>query len=202
LSDKPWRIVVKHRLILLGQLDAAGLVFSLDRCQKYIVGRASTSDIVIRHESVSRTHAEVTLLDPGIAIKDLGSRNGTFVDEDRVTAGELLPAQRIRFGQVSFVLAAIGGVQEENSEVPTANCASSPTTGIAKPRLTPGRGRVFDLLVLGQSEKEIAGRLKLSASTVHHHIQAIYRAMGVTTRAEFLVRARPRRLSDTVEIRR
>ena len=68
-----------NHLILLGQINAAGLLFTLDRRQKYIVGRASPSDIVIRHKTVSRTHAELTMCTPGIAITDMGSRNGTFV---------------------------------------------------------------------------------------------------------------------------
>jgi DNA-binding NarL/FixJ family response regulator len=90
----------------------------------------------------------------------------------------VLRGQRVRFGEVSFVLATVVGAEEVNSKAPTANTGSRPMTEIAKPSLTPGRARVSDLLVLGMSEKEIAQRLELSTSTIHHHVGAIYRAMG------------------------
>src|SRR5687767_10413292 len=45
------------------------------------VGRATTNDIVIRHERVSRLHAVLTLDGPFVTIKDLASSNGVYVND-------------------------------------------------------------------------------------------------------------------------
>ena len=64
---------------------------SLDKCPaslqaggSYRVGRSSKCAFVISEASVSRHHAELTVSDDSICVRDLGSRNGTFVDGARV----------------------------------------------------------------------------------------------------------------------
>ena len=50
-----------------------------------VVGRAVASDFPIYDPTVSRRHAELTQRDGGVHVKDLGSSNGTFVGEERIT---------------------------------------------------------------------------------------------------------------------
>ena len=45
-----------------------------------LLGSSPDVDIVIRDAMVSRLHAEIELKDDGIWIRDIGSKNGTFVD--------------------------------------------------------------------------------------------------------------------------
>ena len=42
---------------------------------------------------------------------------------------------------------------------------------------------VLRLASLGLSNRQMAGRLKISERTVAHHVQHIYRKVGVSTRA-------------------
>jgi DNA-binding winged helix-turn-helix (wHTH) protein len=49
-----------------------------------VIGRAPEVDIRLDSPRVSRHHARVTLGDAGIIIEDLGSRNGTFVNDSRI----------------------------------------------------------------------------------------------------------------------
>ena len=56
--------------------------------------------------------------------------------------------------------------------------------------VTPAEQRVLDLLATHLTEKEIAGRLFLSAATVKTHRRSIYRKLGVNTRGEAVARAR------------
>jgi transcriptional regulator with PAS, ATPase and Fis domain len=75
----------------------AGVVFGRD---------ASSSVVLAGHES-SRRHAEVRKLGPVTAIRDLGSRNGTFVNGLRVTEHPLAPGDVLRIGEwIGIVLAA------------------------------------------------------------------------------------------------
>lgn len=52
--------------------------------------------------------------------------------------------------------------------------------------LSPAKRRVLACLLQGDSEKQIAARLRLSAYTVNEYTQAIYRHFGIQSRAELL----------------
>ncbi len=48
------------------------------------VGSAEHADVVVRGEGVSRLHARLELRDDGVWVRDLGSRNGTYIDGIKV----------------------------------------------------------------------------------------------------------------------
>jgi len=78
--------------------------FELTAGRVYVVGRAVTSDIPIFDPTISRRHAELTVSKTGVAVKDLGSSNGTFINGERVTEGTLEPGDSVTFGKVVFQL--------------------------------------------------------------------------------------------------
>jgi pSer/pThr/pTyr-binding forkhead associated (FHA) protein len=55
------------------------------------IGRGTTSDIVLRHHSVSKSHAYLASTAQGWLLHDNRSRNGTFVDGQRLVAEEPMP---------------------------------------------------------------------------------------------------------------
>ena len=61
------------------------MVFPLDGW--VTVGRAATSDIVLDEHFVSSTHARFVPRGQFYFVEDLGSTNGTFVNEKQVTRG-------------------------------------------------------------------------------------------------------------------
>ena len=70
---------------------------------KNLVGRRPPATILLLSTSVSREHAELTAHD-GWQVRDLGSRNGTFIDGQRVKARSTLADRAaIRFGDVAFL---------------------------------------------------------------------------------------------------
>lgn len=48
--------------------------------EKTIIGRDSSSDIQINERQISRQHAEIALTRQGYTIRDMGSKNGTFLN--------------------------------------------------------------------------------------------------------------------------
>ena len=71
--------------------------------QSYLVGRESDVDLVIPRSSVSRNHSRVTCDAEGEWwVQDLGSTNGTFVNEERVVSRLLVDGDQVRFGDVIY----------------------------------------------------------------------------------------------------
>jgi len=56
-----------------------------------IIGRSPEVEVTINDSNVSRRHAEVWRTAEGVAIRDLESTNGTFVNGHRITAVSLAP---------------------------------------------------------------------------------------------------------------
>jgi len=163
---------------------------SLVRGSSYRVGRSSKCAFVLKEASVSRHHAEITVSDEVICVRDLGSRNGTFVDGARVEEAEAKPGQTVRFGSAQFQVVAQDlprGGDFEVSEVSTAfvmqKLAMQPA---AVKQLSDAQRRVLGQLLEGFSEQEAAANLNLSPNTVHNHVKAIYKKLSVNTRAELL----------------
>ncbi|MGY6587975.1 MAG: FHA domain-containing protein [Wenzhouxiangella sp.] len=69
--------------------------------QRTLVGRADSCHIVLADDSVSGFHAEILNDDGRLELIDLGSTNGTYLNDQKVESRfELSPWQRIRFGDV------------------------------------------------------------------------------------------------------
>jgi len=69
------------------------------------LGRGEDNDIVIPHASVSRAHARLLRRDGGYELMDLGSTNGSFVDERPINGSVFLSSgSQIRLGDIRFVL--------------------------------------------------------------------------------------------------
>ncbi|MGD0354081.1 MAG: FHA domain-containing protein [Dehalococcoidia bacterium] len=79
-------IVVKK-----GDAEDMGKIFTLDKIETVIGRRTlqSKPDIQLNDEVVSRRHLEITQKGVRYYIKDLGSTNGTMLDDDRIVPGNL-----------------------------------------------------------------------------------------------------------------
>ena len=90
--------------VLEGLADGRRVRFPLD-AGRTRVGRAPRNELVLAQAEVSREHAEITTSEGGVDIRDLGSTNGTYVDDDRVfDTVDLHVGQTIRFASVEFAL--------------------------------------------------------------------------------------------------
>ncbi|MGK5521857.1 FHA domain-containing protein [Micromonospora sp. URMC 107] len=71
--------------------------------QRQVIGRAPTADIVVHDAHLSRRHAEVWLTGEGAALADLGSTNGTWLNDRRITGVErLADGDVIRLGRTEL----------------------------------------------------------------------------------------------------
>ncbi|SCE92957.1 FHA domain-containing protein [Micromonospora purpureochromogenes] len=68
-----------------------------------VIGRAPTADIVVTDPHLSRRHAEVRLTDAGAVLVDLGSTNGTWLNDRRITGPEqLCDGDVVRLGRTEL----------------------------------------------------------------------------------------------------
>jgi len=67
------------------------------------VGRSNTAKITINQPSVSRVHAEFVSNNGCVCVRDCGSRNGTFVNHQRIMAPTVLhPGDFVHLGSCEF----------------------------------------------------------------------------------------------------
>jgi hypothetical protein len=70
---------------------------------KVTIGRSHDGEMVVLATSVSREHARLEQVDRGWVVRDLGSRNGTFVDGVRCQGKVALPARaQLKVGDVAM----------------------------------------------------------------------------------------------------
>lgn len=68
------------------------------------VGRGTSAGFVIDMPLVSRLHCNLSATPTGIAVEDLGSTNGTFVNERRVQRTMLREGDLLRLGGVTLIV--------------------------------------------------------------------------------------------------
>lgn len=71
------------------------------------VGTGSDCDLVLADPSISSRHCEFIAGQNGFRLTDLGSTNGTYVNEKRITSEELIDGDIVKLGRTSFKFKAM-----------------------------------------------------------------------------------------------
>lgn len=112
----------------------AGQVVNI-RGPKFLIGRAEDCHLRPRSDTVSRHHCAILVDEGFVAIRDFGSKNGTFVNDERVRAeAELKNGDRLRVGKLEFdiqLVTDVGGKKkpkvESVQEAAVRTAKSAPT---------------------------------------------------------------------------
>lgn len=154
----------------------------------YVLGRSQTAQIVIKDRTVSKKHARLTCTRNSVSVEDLGSRNGTFVDEEPAQQTPAEVGSRLRFGSVLCMISptAMMPASLDSDSTFAAGVPGSPTLPIDG--LTPAQQDVLAQVLSGKDEAAIAQFMGRSAHTIHTHLKAIFKHFQVHTRPELLAR--------------
>jgi hypothetical protein len=101
------------------------------------VGRGFANDIKIEEGSVSSSHAQVLVNGPSIIIKDLGSTNGTFINQMKITESPLKPGLRFRLGGVEVAIEADAASAAPVAAAAVAIAAAPPAVPASPPPTAP-----------------------------------------------------------------
>ena len=86
----------------------AGQSFALSETVTRL-GRHPDSEIMLDDITVSRRHAEVERTGSGYVVRDAGSLNGTYVNQERVDEASLSNGDELQVGKFRLVFFELGG---------------------------------------------------------------------------------------------
>jgi pSer/pThr/pTyr-binding forkhead associated (FHA) protein len=164
--------------------------------QRVTLGKASTNAVSLEHdETVSRLHAAFENLGFAWSIRDLGSRNGTYLNGERISAERVLRSgDEVRVGKSRLIFWEVKttGDGKLDEETVTAQPAELP------PRLTR---RELDVLVVlcrplvsdnafpePVSVRQMASELFVTEAAVKQHLQNLYDKFSIPAEGDRRVR--------------
>lgn len=98
-----------------------------------IIGRTPEAQVQVPVQEVSRRHCELQFSGNRIQLKDLGSSNGTFVNDHKVSNAILHAGDRLRVGPITFVVQIDG----QPKEISPAMLAAAPKPAPAAKKAPP-----------------------------------------------------------------
>jgi len=170
----------------------------------FVIGRALDCQLSIDGGLVSRHHARLRESAHGLIVEDLGSLNGVFVNQRRITEPTLLAhgdIVGIGLDELEIVDFEIAPRREKPTQPAPLPAESAPSgeSDVDGPELatkttqlgvlTERERQVFELIVLGHTQSEIATKLHVSVKTVESHRAHIADKLNCRTRAELVAYA-------------
>lgn len=145
------------------------------------VGRDRDCELLLPADpTVSRQHAVMRTDGETWVIEDLASRNGTYVNGERILAPvEVSPTDRVLIGTYVIVVRGDEDMGETVGAVDGDPGRAAAETGLSRREID-----VLRLVCAGRSDQEIADALVISVKTVHSHLDRIRDKTGARRRAE------------------
>lgn len=153
---------MKAKLVVVGG-DAKAAEVSLRL--PTVIGRGRDVSLTLPHPLVSRRHCEIFESGGQLFVRDLGSLNGTFVGNDRVTESPLPPGELLTVGTVTFraVYEVNGAVRQmANPAAVVSPTRAADTVFVPKEQTVRNDSEVPDFQSLDRSAKAGAARVRPS----------------------------------------
>ena len=150
---------------------------AVDR-EELVLGRGDVADFRIDDPGLSRAHAKVLRVDPRVVnLLDLGSKNGTFVNGERIDAVVIKSGDQIQLGPDTVL---------HFDHAPHVTAGDPLVRARILESLTPRELEVAKLAVDGLPSSRIAKRLAIGVRTVESHLDRIYDKLDVSSRQALL----------------
>ena len=154
----------------------AGQRVTLDK-DEMSVGRSSANDVVLNDPLVSRVHAILVRRGGTFTLDDLGSHNGTFLNEERLHGiRQIHHGDRLAVGKSRILY------EDPTQMVDDATQIADPGV-FAGATFTQRQVQVLRLMARGLSNKQIGERIFVSERTAKAYVSSIFEKLNVQKRA-------------------
>jgi pSer/pThr/pTyr-binding forkhead associated (FHA) protein len=148
--------------------------------ERITIGKGAENGVALEDDlTVSRLHAVLDRFPAGWCVTDLGSRNGTFVNGERILAArQLRHGDEVRVGTTRLVFRHSADVGRTATEAP----AESPSITARERDVLVVLCRPLldrDLFTEPASIREIAAALVVSEAAVKQHLARLYTKFGI-----------------------
>lgn len=152
---------------------------------RILIGKAPSADLSVRDRTASRVHAVLERFGSTWCIRDLGSRNGTFVNGSRIWGEQrLADRDEIRIGETRLVLRT-GEAREDQTATEGAPAAPELTRrerevliALCRPLLSG------DLFTEPATTKGVADALFVTEAAVKQHLANLFDKFSIPPEAE------------------
>lgn len=172
-------------IVKKGDAEDAGKTFALYK-PVTLIGRTTSQnkpDIELNDEVVSRRHLEIIAEDNGYSVKDLGSTNGTMVNDDRIIAGTLYKLKHN---------SKIGlGVEGHSARIVLVFKESESTNIINKKEGSAAQTLTVPWLKIDERKKEVLidGKQKKLSKKEYDLLQFLFKNAGIVCSRDEIIEA-------------
>ncbi len=140
----------------------------------YIMGRSRSADVFVDDHSASRKHARITVSSDETRVEDLGSKNGTLVNGERLSGSRRLQVgDRITIGSQQFTLRPDCDTAEDGRALVVEDAEWSPASDQTE--------RTLDLLdVLLNEQARNKEQAKALANLIVTSVDEVLDTVGAT----------------------
>jgi len=96
-----------------------------------VIGRKTDADLRIPLDEISRSHCEISVEGDQVILRDLESRNGTFLNDEEISEAPVNAGDRIRLGPVVFFVQIDGEPKNVTASSPVPKRADDTPSDVA-----------------------------------------------------------------------
>lgn len=128
--------------------------------QSVVMGRADHADIVLSTSHVSREHLALDVTSAGVTARDLGSKNGSFIDGEQISSAPLRHSAILRVGDTIALFWNAPGPADTGFRAIAEGLYGGPTLARAVEDLRPVARSELSIVIVGEtgSGKEAVAR--------------------------------------------
>ena len=93
----------------------------------YVLGRHDSCDIMLEDKTISRKHARLEIKDDKAFVEDLGSRNGTYVNGQKVVRRQVSAQDTVVIGKFSLVVEGLAAASDRPAQARAAESRGEAT---------------------------------------------------------------------------
>jgi len=168
-----------------------GKTIEMPEGKRLVAGRSLDCDVHIDDQSVSRRHLTLEAQGDALAVTDLDSANGTFLNERQIKQASARPGDVIRAGAIVLEIRAASAAASRAAGLPTMAGDESTIESIIRKRIEPSRFEWLSAVTpsAGAPELALLQRAQRHLTTLHRVSELLAEARDLDGLSDATLRA-------------